>query len=125
MAIVETGVCTITELNAQGVGLGVSSQGPVMLPYTLPGEEVAFERHAYRNKSNCVLTGVLKSSPHRQVPPCPYFGTCGGCSLQHVVDEAYGDIKVGMARGVLERQGLDGILDPLVALKPGTRRRAN
>lgn len=121
MAIVETGTCTITQLNAQGVGMGVSPQGPVLLPYTLPGEEVAFERHAYRNKSNCVLTEVITPSPQRRAAPCPYFGTCGGCALQHVMPEAYGDVKVTMALG---QQG-NLAPEPLVALLPGTRRRAN
>ncbi|MCL2797871.1 MAG: hypothetical protein FWD58_07450, partial [Firmicutes bacterium] len=27
---------------------------------------------------------ILAPSPHRAVPPCPYFPKCGGCTLQHV-----------------------------------------
>jgi len=35
---------------------------------------------------------VLKSSPARVAPRCRYFGTCGGCSLQHL--EAHAQVAV-------------------------------
>jgi 23S rRNA (uracil1939-C5)-methyltransferase len=42
-------------------------------------------------------------------PRCPYFGSCGGCQLQHL---AYGDqllLKTGMVRERLDEQGLAGV----------------
>lgn len=50
----------------------------------LPGEEVSAtvtkvrRRHAFGD-----TVEVHRASPHRVVPPCPYFGRCGGCQLQH------------------------------------------
>ena len=50
----------------------------------LPGEQV--EAAAYRKKAkyeNAQITAMLRPSPSRVTPPCPNFGTCGGCSMQH------------------------------------------
>jgi len=42
-------------------------------------------------------------------PRCPYFGTCGGCQLQHLAYEDQLELKTGMVRESLEEQGLVGI----------------
>ena len=34
--------------------------------------------------NNAKVSTLLKSSPHRVVPQCEYFGRCGGCSMQHM-----------------------------------------
>ncbi len=31
------------------------------------------------------LSSVIEASPLRTIAPCPYFGHCGGCQLQHMV----------------------------------------
>ncbi|MFA6636378.1 MAG: TRAM domain-containing protein [Candidatus Omnitrophota bacterium] len=51
----------------------------------LPGEEVlARVTKETSNYSEAVALDVVKSSPDRIVPVCPYFGSCGGCQLQHL-----------------------------------------
>ncbi len=51
----------------------------------VPGDRVAAE--IVEDKGSFVrarVAEVLESSPDRVVPPCPYFGVCGGCNWQHV-----------------------------------------
>lgn len=56
----------------------------IFVPFVLPGEQVEFEiiqskkSHAFGH-----VTQILKSHPDRVIPPCEYYGHCGGCQLQH------------------------------------------
>jgi len=40
-----------------------------------------------KNFSVCKLNKILLKSEQRVNPPCPYFGVCGGCDLQHMSKE--------------------------------------
>ena len=101
-----------------GEGDGVAA-GPVFAPYTLPGERVLVAGSGDRRE----LLEVLEPSPNRVVPPCPHFGACGGCALQHWDHAPYLAWKVERLRGTLARQHIETeILAPFAA-GPGTRRR--
>jgi 23S rRNA (uracil1939-C5)-methyltransferase len=101
-----------------GEGDGVA-QGPVFAPYTLPGERVLVEGGGDRRE----LIEVLAPSVERVTPPCPHFGACGGCALQHWDHAPYLAWKVERLRGTLARQHIETeILTPFAA-GPGTRRR--
>jgi 23S rRNA (uracil1939-C5)-methyltransferase len=52
-----------------------------------------------------VIEQVLERSPHRVDPPCPYFGRCGGCRLQHLAYPAQLAFKERQVRDCLERLG--------------------
>ena len=82
---------TIESLGAQGDGVAQTERGPVFVPFTLPGEVV----NAAIERDRATLMAVLEPSPLRVEPPCRHFGDCGGCSLQHLEDEAYRAFKVG------------------------------
>jgi 23S rRNA (uracil1939-C5)-methyltransferase len=101
-----------------GEGDGVA-EGPAYVPFTLPGERVRAAGAGERME----LLEVLAASPDRVEPPCPHFGVCGGCALQHWAHEPYLAWKVERLRRTLARERLETeILTPFAAA-PRTRRR--
>ena len=75
---------TIDRIAHRGDGVADTPQGPVYVPYTLPGETVRVEPspgHPERRQ----LVQVDQASPDRVAPISPFFGSCGGCALQHWV----------------------------------------
>ena len=106
----------VLRVGSQGDGV---AEGPVYLPFTLPGERVRAKVKAGRGE----VVEVMTASPERQVPPCPHFHACGGCALQHWAQPGYLDWKAGLIREALSREHLETeILQP-VASPPGSRRR--
>jgi len=51
------------------------------------------------------LVEVVEPSTHRVPPLCEYFGTCGGCDLQHIDIVSQRELKRSMVESTLRRQG--------------------
>lgn len=82
-------VAEVAALTLEGRGVLRPAGKRVLVPGALAGEEVAFHRRRRRrNYDEGVLIEVRRPSPDRVEPVCAYFGTCGGCSLQHLSGEA-------------------------------------
>ena len=110
----------IERMGAQGDGVGVDDAGRrVFTPLTLPDETVEAEVEGDRGE----LKAVTTASPERALPPCRYFGACGGCALQHWAASPYTAWKTGLIREALAREGLDAQILPAFVTAPGTRRR--
>lgn len=75
---------TIDRLDDQGRGVGRYQGKVVFVEGALPGEKVEarVSRSAARYLEAKVVT-ILNASDQRLAPPCPHFGRCGGCRLQH------------------------------------------
>lgn len=116
---------TIARLGAQGDGIVHGSDGPIYVPFGLPGETVAIARV----KNHGTIMSITTASPHRQEPACRHFGpdgvggACGGCSLQHLADDAYRAFKRSLVIDALKSKGLAAEVDELIAAHPGERRR--
>jgi len=72
----------IDRLGAQGDGVAETPDGPLFVPFALPGERVRIEVDA--DGKTATLVDVLARSPDRVDPVCPHFGICGGCATQHL-----------------------------------------
>ena len=96
------------------------------LPLTLPGEQVRPLALTRRGEGWSGDAEVLTPSPERQVAPCPHFGACGGCTLQHWRDAAYAAWKSGQLVAALDRAGFGTVRPaPLARTLPGQRRRVD
>jgi len=109
---------TIERIGAEGDGVATSPDGErLYLPLTLPGEEVRVDPATHG-------PAILHPSPDRITPPCPHFGACGGCTLQHWRDGAYAAWKSDLLCDALRRAGYaDPPIAPLAHAAPGQRRR--
>ncbi|MCF0215499.1 MAG: class I SAM-dependent RNA methyltransferase [Fibrobacteraceae bacterium] len=77
---------TIEKIVQGGAGLARLKDGRIcFVQGALPGEKVLAQITS-QNKdfTRGKVLEVLVKSPDRVVPPCPLFGRCGGCSLQHI-----------------------------------------
>jgi 23S rRNA (uracil1939-C5)-methyltransferase len=75
----------VDDLSHDGRGVAVDGEKRVFLHGALPGERVrARVTGRKRRYDEGQVLDVLEPSADRVDPPCPYFGTCGGCSLQHL-----------------------------------------
>src|SRR5580698_942122 len=90
-----------------GAGLARADGKAVFVPFTLPEEVV--EAHITEEKrsfANAELDAVLEPSSERAVPPCEYFGKCGGCQYQHASYPQQIALKLSILRETLERARL-------------------
>lgn len=76
----------ITSFAFGGKGILRNAEGLVVfVPFTAPGERVSYRISKKKKQyAEGELLQVLKASPHRIQPLCPYFTQCGGCQLQHL-----------------------------------------
>jgi 23S rRNA (uracil1939-C5)-methyltransferase len=75
----------IDDLSHDGRGVATFGEKKVFVRGALPGERVSVRiTDSKRRYDEGEVLAVLEASPDRIQPRCPHFGTCGGCSLQHL-----------------------------------------
>jgi 23S rRNA (uracil1939-C5)-methyltransferase len=125
LAVIRT---RVSGVGADGDGVGRLPDGrPLYLPYTLPGEMVEARPLSRRGGGMAgVAETILEPSAERVAPPCPHFGRCGGCTLQHWDTAGLDRWKVAELAAALAEAGYpDAPLAPLVESHPATRRRVD
>ncbi|HEY0440136.1 MAG TPA: class I SAM-dependent RNA methyltransferase [Xanthobacteraceae bacterium] len=115
-------ILEITGVGHRGDGVAEGPDGPVFVPYALPGETVTAEPvpgHPDRRH----LLRVDTESVERIAPICPHFGVCGGCAVQHWTEPRYRAWKRGLVLLALEQAGIDAPVAELVDAHGEGRRR--
>jgi len=118
----------VESLDREGRGVAHTDGKAIFIEGALPGERVEYTSH--RRKENyelATVTAVLEASSARVDPQCPWFGRCGGCSLQHAALST----QVAAKQRVLEdalwhiaRLRPERLLSPIAGPAWGYRHRA-
>lgn len=118
----------IVALDHDGRGVARIDGKTVFVDGALPGELVLLQRVRRRRRHDeAVVVEVLRPAPERVAPRCAHFGSCGGCSLQHLEPGAQ---LLAKGRVVAEELSRIGGVAPQAWLAPltgpawGYRRRA-
>ncbi|MEX0922875.1 MAG: hypothetical protein WDZ84_08870 [Rhodovibrionaceae bacterium] len=115
----------IEAIGARGDGYGDLEGKPVFVPLTQAGDSVLARitgetAAGYRGE----IIELEQPGPGRQEPPCPHFGPCGGCALQHLDQVSYRAWKDSLLPRALRQRGLEAEeIRPTAWIGPGTRRR--
>ena len=125
----KTVLVQIEKLVHGGKGLAHEGAMAVFVDGVLPGEEVRVQVGRLRKGyAEGRALEIVKPSPDRTAPPCPVYGTCGGCQLQHATATAQLELKRAILQETLARLGgLTDVNVPPVVASPevyGYRSRA-
>lgn len=107
----------IDDLAFGGEGVGRVNGYVVFVRGGLPGDRLRVRLSEARARfGRGVIEAVETPSADRVEAPCPYFGRCGGCRLQHLAYEAQLAFKAKQVRDCLERLGGLGAFELLPIL---------
>lgn len=107
----------IEKLINEGFGLGRTESGkPVFVRKSVPGDELDIEiSKDKKSYSEAVIKKIIKPSPQRIEPVCPYFNECGGCEHQNISYQNQLKYKEEIFRETLLRQGIKIKIEPVIA----------
>ncbi|HKY07758.1 MAG TPA: TRAM domain-containing protein, partial [Candidatus Binatia bacterium] len=96
----------IDRLSYGPYGIGRVEGRVMMVPHTASGDTIVARVVEDKDRFSIgKLVRVVRSSPVRRTPPCPYAGTCGGCSWQHIEYEHQLQAKQQSVEDALRRIG--------------------
>jgi len=106
----------VEKIAVGGAGIARVEGKSVFIDLTAPGDLVR-GRIMKENRSwaEAELLETLEPSPLRVTPACPFFGLCGGCSLQHLNYEAQIEAKSAILLESCKRIG--GFVPPDIGVR--------
>jgi len=110
----------IDRLGLRGEGIAHGVEGPIYVPYALPGDTIIAEVEGERGR----LIEIRTPSPDRISAFCPHYGICGGCAVQALAPGAYAAWKRGLVVEALRYAKIEAEIADLVDAHGLGRRRA-
>lgn len=96
----------------------------ILIPFSLPGEKILFDKLKYRKSTYYVFSDVVESHSENRVDAlCPHFTVCGGCLLQHMNENFYMQYKIKKLKKILSNY--ENRIKELTVVPYGLRRKAN
>jgi 23S rRNA (uracil1939-C5)-methyltransferase len=98
MSVGDIFACRIEKISSGGDGISFlrTPQGDkrVFIGLSAPGDELVCRvTREHSRRAEAEIVEIREFSPQRANPPCPFYGHCGGCSLQHLGYEAQLEAK--------------------------------
>ncbi|MEH6401740.1 MAG: class I SAM-dependent RNA methyltransferase [Sneathiella sp.] len=116
---------TIDHIGSNGDGVATEDNRPYYIPFTAPGDVITATLKEERGRGFIAeMTELQTPSSFRTKPACKHFGTCGGCSLQHIEDATLAEWKKNRIAEPLTRSGVlfDTIGETLTSPRASRRR---
>ncbi|MGB0885445.1 MAG: 23S rRNA (uracil(1939)-C(5))-methyltransferase RlmD [Chitinophagales bacterium] len=94
----------IEKISSEGAGITYVDDKVVFVDKTVPGDECSATVYQKRKNFNkAKVDELFVASEMRQDPFCQYYGTCGGCKLQHLKYEEQANYKQKSVYDAFER----------------------
>jgi 23S rRNA (uracil1939-C5)-methyltransferase len=105
---------SIEKLLNGGDGLARHEGQAIFVPLTAPGDQVRVRiTKQSKNFSQAVIEEIVQPGPDRHDAPCPHYGQCGGCNLQHMTTEGQHRAKAEIVAECFQRLGKLDVADLL------------
>ena len=125
----ETKILQVLDMNSEGIGICKDNGMVIFVPETVTGDTIEAEILSMeKNYAKAACKRILEPSAFRREPECPWYRTCGGCTLGHITREKELNIKENTVRQAFRRMHLagdDSVFRPIRAGKEtGYRNKA-
>lgn len=97
---------SIERIVPRGLGIGFGEKLTVFVPLSVAGDKLRVRIKTIKKRiAFADIVEILEPSKDRIVPPCQYYGTCGGCDFQQMNYAAQLAAKSAIIRDCLHRIG--------------------
>ncbi len=91
-----------------GKCLGKIDGKNVFIPFAIPGEKLDIQiTEENKDYDNAEILSILEESPHRIIPPCHYYGKCGGCNMMHIHPDYQKELRKNILTDIFRQNGID------------------